>query len=399
MSLGHFLPALAAFLMLVAAPRAQPVPDPVKIGILGDFGSPADARGGGPVVAARMAVADFGSAAAGHPVVILAGDHLGRVELATAIARQWFDQDGIAAIVVVASPAVAQALESLAGERGRILIASGPVSPDFTGRSCSPTAIAWTGDAYAAAAAAARALAGADSRDWLLVRGDTALDAAVADAAGSAVTAAGARLLDPALPALSGADPATRLRSPAATVAGLALSGTELDRSVEAWSRSGDPDHARRLVGLIARRVDIERIGLAAARGMVVPAAFYWDAGPAERSWSARFAALAKRPPGVAEAGVYSAVLHYLQAVAVARREDAAAVLAEMRDLPVEDAITSGGHVRPDGSVQRDIGVFAVKAPEQSAAPHDVYRMIATVPGRDAFRPLADSPCPLLPKR
>jgi branched-chain amino acid transport system substrate-binding protein len=368
---------LAASFLAAGAARAAISDDEVKIGVLADMSSPRAALSGpGAVVAAKMAAADFGGAAS-KTVTVIAGDHLGKPDVGAAIARQWFDQDHVDAIADASGSDVALAVQQVARERGKLALFAGPATPDLTGKDCSPTGIAWTPDGASLARGAAAALAKEGAESWFFLT--SAGDGAAAEQ--RAVTAAGATVLGTA----PFADGDAALRKAAASKAAIvALAGDALAAALPAdWLGKG-----QRLLAF-----DVGNLKLQNVQRLLVVSPFLSTRTDETRRWSKRFTADSKEIPTMVQAGIYTAVAHYLKAVAAAGTDDGAAVAAKMRALPIDDVMTQNGRLRADGSVARDLYLLQV----ESKDPGDDLKQLAVIPAAASF-PAVSGDCPLVNK-
>ncbi|HXP31632.1 MAG TPA: ABC transporter substrate-binding protein [Stellaceae bacterium] len=395
--------AAVALLGAMAGPAAAQISgDVVKIGVLSDMSSLyADLAGPGSVWAAQMAVKDFGGKVAGKPVEVISGDHLNKPDVGSSIARQWFDDNGVDAIVDVPTSSVALAVQNVAKERGKVFLMSGPASSDLTGKACSPTGVHWTYDTYALAHGTGGALVKQGGDTWFFITADYAFGHALEHDTTAVVLAAGGKVLGSVNVPLNTADFSSYLlqaQQSKAKVIGLANAGGDTDNSIKQAGEFGIVAAGQRLAGLLVFVTDVNSLGLKAAQGLVLTESFYWDQDDATRAWSKRFIDQFHRPPSMVQAGVYGAVTHYLKAIEAAKTDDGAKVVAEMRALPINDFMTKNGKLREDGRVMRDMYLFEVKTPAESKYQFDYYKQLATIPADQAFRPLSESECPLVKK-
>lgn len=374
-------------------------PTALSIGVLNDqSGLYSDFTGLGSVEAARMAVQDFGGKVLGREVLIVSADHANDVEQATQTAQLWFDQ-GVAAIVDLPNSAVALAVQKLAQERGRITIVSGGGTTELTGSACSPTGFHWTFDTYSNSVGLARELVGFGRDTWYFITADYAFGWSLEKEATRAVTQAGGRVLGAVRHPLNFQDFGpllTAAQDSEAKVIGLANAGGDTIRLIRQAAELGISARSQTLVPMLVFINDVHRLGLDVTKGMTFVDGFYWDMNEETRAWSRRFFAARSAMPSMAQAGVYSAVLHYLRAVAAAGTSEAPIVAGKMRAMPVRDFFAKEGHVRVDGRMIHDMYLMQVKFPDESVAPWDYYKLVSTIPGERAFRPLAESECPLV---
>jgi branched-chain amino acid transport system substrate-binding protein len=373
----------------------------VVIGVLGDqSGVVADVGGKGSVLAARMAVADFGGSVLGKPIEIIDADHQEKVDLASSIAREWFDVKGVDAIADLPNTGVVLALQGIAREKEKTLLVSGAAAAEITGKSCSPFTTHWTDDTYALANGTARVMVKQGGDSWFFLTADYSFGYDLEHDATAAIQALGGRVVGGARHPLGTSDFSSFLlqaQASRAKIIGLASAGTDTVNAIKQAREFGIESGGQRLAALHAFVTDVNSLGLATAKGLIITTGFYWDDSDGTRQWAKRFFAVEKRMPTREQAGVYVSVLHYLKAVRAAGTTDAAAVNAMMRQLPV-DRFGAKAVIRPDGRVIYDIGVYEVKSPEESHSPWDFYRKIATLPAEQAFRPMASGGCGLVAK-
>lgn len=396
---AHRLAFVALCLAALAGPAAAQISDNVvRIGVLGDMTGPnADQHGPGDVVAARMAVADFGGKVHGAPIEILAGNLLGATDIGVGLSRQWFDQ-GVDAIFSLGNSAVAIAVQAMAAERNRITIATSAGSDALTNKACTPVSLHWTYDTYALSAALARAITNRGGKDWYFLTIDYAFGHALEAQAAKFVLADGGKVLGDAPHPTGNVDfsgDLTRAQATGATVLGLATSGAPMMNALKQFQEFG-LDKTMRPAALLTDVTDIKALGLPATQGLLYVSAFYWDQNDATRAFSQRFIKLHGKMPTMFQASVYSAVMHYLKAIDAAGTDEAKAVMAQMRKTPINDFMTHDGRIREDGRVIRDLYLMQVKTPQESKGEWDLSKVIETIPGDKAFRPLSESECPLV---
>ena len=374
----------------------------VKIGVLTDMSSIYAQHGGpGSVEAARMAIEDFGGSVLGKPIEVLFADHHNDTRLAVRIARRWYD-DGVSAIADVANSAVALAVEEVSRESKRVVLFSGPASADLTGPSCSPYAVDWTYDTFALAHGAVGAITRSGGASWFFITADYAFGYTMQRDASDVILADGGAVLGSAIVPFGWVDFSRYLlqaKTSAAKVVGLAISGRDMINAIREAREFGIIQGGQRLAGLLVFVTDVHNLGLETAQGLLMTSAYYWDQNDETRAFGKRFFRKMKRMPTMVQAGVYGAVTHYLKAVKAAGGDDAAAVMAKMRDMPIDDFMTHDGKLRIDGRVMRDMYLFEVKSPSESRYPWDYLKLVQTIPADEAFRPLAEGGCPLVPKR
>ena len=391
--------ASAAMSLGTTAARAQISDDVVKIGVLNDqSGLYADLGGPGSVVAARMAVEDAGGKVLGKPVEIVVADHQNKSDVGAAIAREWFEVGKVDMAIGFDHSAVALAVEQLAAEKNRIAIAGAVGSTAFTGKSCTPTEASWIYDSYALTTSLAKAIV-AEGRDtWFFITVDYAFGHSLEADATAAVKAAGGKVLGSVRHPLNTADFSSYLlqaQASGAKVVAFANGGGDMVNATKQANEFGLTKN-QTIVSLLVFISDVHSMALSAAQGLKFVTAFYWDRNEETRAWSKRFFERQGRMPTMPQAAVYSAIRHYLAAIAAAGTDEAKAVMAKMRERPVNDFYVKNGHLREDGRLVHDMYFAQVKTPSESKGPWDYYKILATIPGDQAFRPLAEGGCPLV---
>jgi branched-chain amino acid transport system substrate-binding protein len=389
----------ALALLLAAAAHGQ---TGVKIGVLNDQSSIyADVSGMGSVEAARMAIEDVGGAALGNRVELVFADDENKPEIAAKIVRTWFDAD-IDAIVDLPNSSAMLAVQEIARDAKKIAIVSSGATSNFTNRACSPYGVHWTYDSYALAHGTAKHLVEQGGNTWFFVTLDDTAGQALEGDTANVVKAAGATVLGVARypsPNQNLSPYLLQARASRAKVIGLTTAGSDAINAVKQALELGVTQRGQRIAALLLFDSDIQRLGLHAAQGMLVTTAFYWDFDDGTRAFAKRFFDRLKTIPTMAQAGVYSAVRHYLSAVQAAGSKEALAVLAKMREMPVHDFFAKNGFLREDGRMVHDMYLAQVKAPEESQYNGDFLKILKVIPGREAFRPIAESECALLGRR
>ncbi len=381
---------------------AQSNDGPVKIGVLSDMsGLYADLGGPGSVEAAKMAIEDIGGKVLGKPVEIVTGDHQNKPDVGANITRQWFDVDKVDAITDVPNSGVALAVNEVGREKNKIMLFSGPAASDLTGEKCSPTTAHWTYDTYALANGTGAAVVKSGGNTWFFLTADYAFGAALERDTTNVVKANGGTVVGSVRTPLNAPDFSSFLlqaQASKAKIIGLANAGGDTINSIKQASEFGITSSGQKLAGLLVFITDVNSIGLQTAQGLQLTEAFYWDQTDETRAFSKKFLERVKHQPSMVQAGVYSAVRHYLKAVEAVGSKDSAKVMAKMRETPINDFMTKNGKLREDGRVVRDMYLFEVKAPKDSKAPWDYYKQIQTIPGEQAFRPMDQGGCPLVKK-
>jgi branched-chain amino acid transport system substrate-binding protein len=385
-------------LMLGAAP-AIALEGGVKIGVLNDqSGLFADLAGRGSVIAAQIAAEEFGGKVRSQPIEIVFADHLNKPDVGAAITRRWFDTENVDVVTDVPSSAVALAVQEIVRAQKKIFLMSSTASSDFSGKACSPYGFQWTFDTYAMAKGAA-ALVGPNADTWFFLTTDYAFGHALERDATKFVEAAGGKVVGAVRHPLNTGDFSSFLlqaQASHAKVIGLVNSGGDVINSIKQAVEFGIP-RQQRLAALSFFETDVHSVGLEAAQGLTMTGSFYWDLNDETRAWSKKFMERNNgRAPTMVQAGVYSAVHHYLKVVEATDTKDADIVSAKMREMPINDFYTKNGKARIDGRVIRDFYVLEVKAPAESKYPWDYFKVLSTIPGEQMARPLAESECPLV---
>jgi branched-chain amino acid transport system substrate-binding protein len=379
---------------------AQVSDDVVRVGVLNDqSGLYADLGGPGSVVAARMAVEDAGGAVLGKPVEIAVADHQNKADIGAAIARRWFDAEKVDMAIGFDNSSVALAVEQLAAEHNRIAIAGAVGSTAFTGKACTPTEASWLYDSYALTTSLARSVV-AEGRDtWFFVTVDYAFGHSLEADATAAVQAAGGKALGGVRHPLNTADFSSYLlqaQASGAKVVALANGGGDMINAIKQAGEFGLTRGGQTVVSLLVFISDVHSMGLQTAQGLKFATAFYWDRDEESRAWSKRFLVRHGKMPTMAQAAVYSAIHHYLKAIDAAGTDEAKAVMAKMREIPVNDFYARNARLREDGRLVHDMYFAEVKKPSESKEPWDDYKILGAIPGATAFRSLADGGCPLV---
>ncbi|MBE7200192.1 MAG: ABC transporter substrate-binding protein [Parafilimonas terrae] len=392
------LAAGAAFLAGKPMPASAQVSDgAVRIGVLGDYGSGRDLGGPGSVTAAKLAAAEFGDTVLGKPIEILAADHQNKPDVASAIARKWFDVDHVDAITDLAISSVGLAVARLGTQTSHTVLVSGAATSELTGKDCGPTVTHWADDTYALATSLGRAVTERVGKSWYFLTVDYTFGHTMYRDGKAAVEAVGGKVVGQASFPLNPADFSSYLLSAqgsGAKVLAIASSGNDTVNAVKQAHEFGVQSGGMTVVGLLTLIADVHSLGLEAAQDMYVASEYYWDADEPSRAFARRFSAIEKRPPTKLQAATYAAVKHYLHSIQAAGTDEAVKVNAAMRQSPV-DFFGRQGRIRPDGRVIYDLSVYQVKKPGESKYPYDYYRLISTLKGDDAFRPSNAGGCNL----
>ncbi len=395
--------AAVSLALAAAAPAAQAqVSDGVvKIGVLSDMSSLySDIGGSGSVVAARMAVEDFGAAKKGLKVEIVSADHQNKPDVGSAIARQWYDVDKVDVIVDVPNSGVALAVNQVTRDKGKLFLVSGAASSDLTGKACSPNTIHWTYDTWMLANGTGSAIVKTGGNTWFFITADYAFGHALERDTEAVVLKNGGKVLGKVRHPLNTQDFSSFLlqaQASKAKIIGLANAGGDTINSIKQASEFGIVKAGQNLAGLLVFLSDIHGLGLEKAQGLIFTEAFYWDLNPQTRAWAKRFAsANSGKYPTMVQAGVYSAVTHYLKAVQALKGDDGTKVAAKMKEMPTDDPLFGKGVVRADGRKIHPAYLVEVKKPSESKGPYDYYKIRATIPADQAFRPIGEGGCPLV---
>lgn len=376
--------------------------DVVRIGVLTDMsGQFSHESGEGAVTAVKMAVEDFGGKVLGKPIEVLVADHQNKPDTASALARKWFDVDHVDMVANLINSSIALTVSGLAKEKNRIAIINGSGSSRLTGDACTPNSIHYAYDTYALARGTGTALAKEGKKSWYFLTADYAFGHALEADTSAVVKAMGGEVVGSVRYPVDAFDQSSFLlqaQSSKAQVVALAGSGNVLVNSIKSAQEFGIPQGGQTLAGLLVWITDIRALGLAAAQGLVLTNAFYWDRDDETRAWSKRFFERMKRMPHMGDAGDYSSTMHYLQAIQAAGTDEAQAVMNKMREMPINDFFAKNGRIREDGRMVHDMYVYEVKKPSESKGEWDYYKLREVIPGDQAFRPLKDSACPLFKK-
>jgi branched-chain amino acid transport system substrate-binding protein len=392
--------ALGAF-MLATPATAQSTSAPLRIGVLNDqSGIYADLSGQGSVIAARMAVEDFGGKVLDRPIEVIFADHQNKPDVGSALASRWYDAENVAAIVDVPVSSVALAVQEVARERKKIVLFSAAGSSDLTGKACSPMGTQWSFDSIALAKGTANAVTKSGGNTWFFLTANYAFGTAMEADARRFIAEAGGQVLGSVRHPQGTTDFSSFLlqaQSSKAKVIGLANAGNDTINALKGASEFGIVAGGQKLAAMLTFLSDVHSLGLKTAQGLQLTESFYWDLNDSTRAWSRRFGErMNGRMPTMVHAGVYSAVTHYLKAIKAAGTDNSEKVAEQMRLLKVSDAILPEATVRQDGRVLRPFYLFEVKKPEESKGPYDYYKLVREIPANEAVRPLNEGNCPLV---
>ncbi len=394
---------LAALTAALACSGAYAQQINVKIGVLSDMSSLySDVGGPGSVVAAKLAIADFAKANPNVKVEVISGDHQNKPDIGSNLANQWFDVDKVDMIVDVPNSGVALAVSQVTNQKNKVFLVSGAAASDLTGPKCNANTIHWTYDTWMLANGTGKAIVKTGGDTWFFLTADYAFGHALERDTAAAVEANGGKVLGKVRHPLNTNDFSSFLlqaQSSKAKVIGLANAGGDTINSIKQGAEFGIVKGGQKFAGLLVFASDVNALGLATAQGLTLTETWYWDMNDANRAWTKRWQAernAAGKFPTMVQAGVYSAVTHYLKAVAALKSAaDGKAVVAEMKKMPTDDPLFGKGVVRADGRKLHPAYLLEVKAPGESKYPGDFYKVRATIPADEAFRPLKDGNCPL----
>lgn len=390
-------------LALAGMAGAKVSDDVVKIGVLNDqSGVYADLCGPGSVEAVKMAVEDFGGKVLGKPIEVVFADHQNKADIGANIANKWIDVDKVDMIIDLPNTSVCLAVQKICQDKNRVNIISTGASVILTNKNCSPTGFHWTYDNYALAKGTGLALVKQGGDSWFFLTADYAFGHDLEKSTAEAVTKAGGKVLGQVRHPFPNNDFSSFLlqaQASKAKVIGLANAGGDTINAIKQASEFGITQAGQRLAGLLVFISDIHSLGLKIAQGLVVTTGFYWDYNDETRAWSKKWSArMNGRMPTMAQAGCYSGAMHYLKAIQAAGTDDAQAVSAKMKEMPVNDFFAKNGKVRADGRMVHDMYLVQVKKPEDSKYPWDYYKVLNVIPGDEAYKPLAESECPFIKK-
>lgn len=392
---------LAAALLASSTVSAQVSDDVVKIGVLTDMNGPASTpTGQGSVTAAQMAVDDFGGKALGKPITVIVGDHQLKPDIGATIARRWYDVDQVDLIVDVPVSAVGLAVQNIANEKKKLFITHSTGATDFHGKFCSPYTMQWVFDTRALAVGTAQEVVKRGGDSWFFITDDYAFGHSLEKDASAVVTKNGGKVLGAVRPPFATPDLSSfilQAQASKAKIIGIAGGPPNNTNEIKTAGEFGIFAGGQQMAALLALITDIHSIGLNAAQGLLLTTSFYWDMDDKTREWSKRYFAKMNRMPTMWQAGVYSSVTAYLNAVKDAGTDDPLKVAAKMREKPVEDFFARNGKLREDNLMVHDLWLVQVKTPAESKYPWDYYKILAKISGDDAFGP-PDPACSLVKK-
>jgi branched-chain amino acid transport system substrate-binding protein len=378
----------------------------VKIGSLDDQSSLyADTAGPGSTLAAQMAVEDSGLTKKGWTIDVISADHQNKPDIGAGIARKWFDEDKVDVIVSVSNSGVALAVSQVTKEKNGVFLVSGAASSELTNKACSPNTIHWSYDTYALANGTGKAMVKAGGDTWFFITADYAFGHQLQNDTSAVVESNGGKVVGSVNVPINTPDFSSYLlqaQNSKAKIVGLANAGGDTSNSIKQAHEFGLTAGGQKLAALLLFISDVNALGLEVAQGLTLTSSFYWDLNDGTRGFSKRFAERMKTHamPTMVQAGVYSSLVHYLKALDAlgGNPHDGAKVVAKMKEMPTDDPLFGKGSVRVDGRKIHPVYVFQVKTPAESKYPWDYYKLVATIPAEEAFRPLDKSECPLVKK-
>jgi len=395
--------AAAAALAFTAGAHAQISGNVVKIGVMNDqSGTYADIAGPGSTLAAKMAVEDFKAKEKGLNVEVVFADHQNKPDVGSQIANKWYDADGVDMIVDVPTSSVALAINQITKDKGKAFLVSGAATSDLSGKACSPNTIHWTYDTWMLANGTGTAIVKTGGDSWFFLTADYAFGHALERDTEAAVVKAGGKVLGKVRHPFPSADFSSFLlqaQASKAKVIGLANAGADTTNAIKQAAEFGIVKSGQNLAGMLVFLSDVHGLGLDKAQGLIFTESWYWDLNDQTRAWTKRFVAQnSGKYPTMVQAGVYSAVLHYLKAVAALKSDDGTKVIAKMKEMPTDDPLFGKGTVRADGRKIHPAYLVEVKKPSESKGPYDYYKVRATIPANEAFRPMEQGDCPMVKK-
>ena len=401
----HFKRGLLSLAVAAAfatgAAQAQVSDNVIKIGVLSDMSSLyTDLAGAGSVIAARMAVEDSGIEKRGYKVEFVSADHQNKPDIGSGIARQWYDTDKVDVVVDVPTSSVALAVNQITKDKGKAFLVSGAASSDLTGKACTPNTIHWTYDTWMLANGTGGAIVKTGGDSWFFLTADYAFGHALERDTEAVVLKNGGKVAGKVRAPLNTQDFSSFLlqaQASKAKIIGLANAGGDTTNAIKQAAEFGIVKGGQNLAGLLVFLTDVHALGLPTAQGLIVTNTFYWDQNDQTRAFAKRFAAQDKGiHPTMVHAGVYSALTHYLKAIEALKSDDGTKVIAKMKEMPTDDPLFGKGSVRADGRKIHPAYLVEVKKPSESKGPWDYYKVRATIPADQAFRPMADGGCPLV---
>jgi branched-chain amino acid transport system substrate-binding protein len=387
--------------LAVGTAQAQVSDGVIKIGVLSDMSSLyTDLAGAGSVVAVKLAVEDSGIEKRGYKVEVVSADHQNKADIGSAVASKWYDAEKVDVIVDVPNSGVALAVSQITKDKGKAFLASGPGTSDLTGKACSPNTVHWAYDTWMLANGTGTAITKSGGDTWFFITADYAFGQALERDTTAAVLKNGGKVIGGVKAPINNQDFSSFLlqaQASKAKIIGLANAGGDTTNSIKQAAEFGIVKGGQKLAGLLVFLTDIHALGLPTAQGLTFTETFYWDQNEASRAFAKRFSALDKGIyPTMVHAGVYASVLHYLKAVEALKSDDGTKVVAKMKEMATDDPLFGKGTIRADGRKIHPAFLVQVKTPAESKYPWDYYKIVATIPADQAFRPMADGGCSLV---
>ncbi len=394
---------IAAMALASGGANAEISGDVVKIGVLTDMSSLyADINGPGAVVAAEMAIEDWGGTVLGKPIELVSADTQNKPDVGLSVAGRWLDADGVDMIIGASSSAVTLAVQQMVAEKNSVLLVTDAAATTITGEACNNNTVHWVYDTAALARGTGSAVVKAGGKTWFFLTADYAFGYALEKDVTEVVEANGGEVLGSVRHPLNTSDFSSfvlQAQASGADVVGLANAGGDTVNAINAASEFGLVQAGQKLAGLLMFITDVDSLGLQTAQGLQLTEAFYWDANDETRKWSKRFYDRFGKMPTSVQAGYYSALMHYFKTIeALGKDQSGDDVVAKMKEIETDDKLFGKGYIRPDGRKIHDMYLFEVKAPSESEKPWDYYKLVRTIPGEEAFRPLEEGGCSLVNK-
>jgi branched-chain amino acid transport system substrate-binding protein len=399
----HFIGALGATVAAPSIVRADAPERPFKFGVLTDMnGIFSDATGRGSLIAAQMAVEEFGGEVLGRPIKVISGDHQNKPDIGASIAREWYDVGGVDVILDVPVSSIGIAIQKIATDKNKMFITSAGGSVDLSGKFCTPNFIQWTYNTFALANVAGKGMVQRGGDSWFFIVADYAFGRALEKDVTDVVTKTGGKILGRAPHPINTTDFSSSLlkaKESGAKVIALANSGGDMQTAIKQAAEFAMLNSNQKFVALLIDFSDVKAIGLPLAQGLLATSGFYWNMDERTRDFARRFEAEAGKKPGMMHAGVYSSAINYLKAISAAGDAEPASVVKQLRLMKIDDAFARNGRLRADNLMVHDMYLAQVKKPSESSGPDDVYSILATVPGDEAFTPLDQSACPMVAQK
>jgi len=402
MPANKLLPLASLLVVLGSSPVATSAAisdDTVKIGVLTDLsGAYSGNVGPGSVLATKLAIAEFGGKVLGKPIELVVADHMNKVDIGSAKAREWLDRDKVDVITELGNSAVALAVMNIAQAKQRMTMVTGAGATRITSEECKPTNVQWVYDTYALAKVGTMPLVESGTKSWYFITADYAFGHSLETDGSRFIKEAGGKVLGSSRYPFPGSDFASYLlsaQSSGAQGVALASAGADLQNEIKQANEFGLTE-TQKIVAMLMSITDVHGVGLDAAKNMNFAETFYWNLDDESRKFSRKFYKEFGKMPTALQAGQYSAVLNYLRAVEKSGSDSVADVVHTLQNMPIHDAFARNARLRKDGKLLHDLYLVSVKSPAESKEPWDYYNVVKTVSGDQAFMPLSESKCPLL---